>query len=57
MSTTAQIVAIISVLGSLFLATRGFRGHGLSLNQTVKMALIWAAIIAIGTLVISSFAG
>lgn len=56
MSTTAQIVAIISVLGSLFLATRGFRGHGLSLNQTVKMALIWAAIIAIGTLVISRFA-
>lgn len=57
MSTPAQIVALISVLGSLFLATRGFRGHGLSLNQTVKMALIWAAIILVGTLVITRIAG
>lgn len=56
MSTTAQIVALISLLGSLFLATRGFRGHGLSLNQTVKMALIWAAIILVGTLVITRIA-
>ena len=57
MSSTAQIVAIIAVLGSLFLVTRGFRGHGLSMNQTVKMALIWAAIILVGTLVLSRLAG
>ena len=57
MNTTAQIVAIMAVLGSLFLATRGFRGHGLSVNQTVKMALVWAAIILVGTLVISRLAG
>ncbi|WP_161597978.1 hypothetical protein [Novosphingobium ginsenosidimutans] len=57
MTTTAQIVAIISVLASLFLVTRGFRSHGLSINQTVKMALIWAAIISVGTLLISRLAG
>lgn len=57
MTTTAQIVAIISVLASLFLVTRGFRSHGLSINQTVKMALIWAAIILVGTLVVSRLAG
>lgn len=57
MTTTAQIVAIISVLASLFLVTRGFRSHGLSINQTVKMALIWAAIILVGTLLISRLAG
>lgn len=57
MSTTAQIVTIISVLLSLYLVTRGFRRHGLSVNQTVKMALVWAVIIAVGTFLISRVAG
>ena len=57
MSTTAQIVTVISVLLSLFLVTRGFRSHGHSLSETAKMALVWGAIILIGTLLISYFAG
>lgn len=57
MSTTAQIVTLISVLASLYLVTRGFRSHGLSLNATIKMALAWAVIILVGTLLISRFAG
>ena len=57
MSTTAQIVAIISVLGSLFLVTRNYSSLGLSMSQTVRMALIWAVIILVGTLVISHLAG
>lgn len=57
MSTTAQIVTIISVLLSLFLVTRGFSSHGLSMSQTVKMALIWVAIILVGTLLIIRLAG
>ncbi len=57
MSTTAQIVTLISVLASLYLVTRGFRSHGLSVNATIKMALVWAVIILAGTLLISRFAG
>lgn len=57
MSTTAQIVAVISVLLSLFLVTRGFRSHGHSLSETAKMALVWGVIILMGTLLISYFAG
>lgn len=57
MSTAAQIVVILSVLVSLYLVTRGFRSHGLSLNQTVKMGLIWAVIILVGSLVIGRLAG
>jgi len=56
-STTAQIVTLISVLASLFLVTRGFSSHGLSMSQTVKMALIWAVIILVGTLLIGRLAG
>lgn len=57
MSTAAQIVMILSLLASLYLVTRGFRSHGLSLNQTVKMGLIWAVIILVGSLVIGRLAG
>lgn len=57
MSTTAQLVMLVSVLASLYLVTRGFRSHGLSLGQTVKMALIWGAIILAGTLLIGRFVG
>lgn len=56
MSSTAQIVTIISVLASLLLVTRGFRSHGHSLGNTTKMALVWGVIIVIGTLLISHFA-
>ncbi len=57
MSTTAQIVTLISVLASLYLVTRGFRSHGLSMNQTMKMALVWGVIILLGTLLIGRFVG
>lgn len=56
MSSAAQIVAVLFIVASLFLVTQGFRQHGLSKNQTVKVALIWAAIILIGTLLIARFA-
>jgi len=57
MSMTVQLVTLVSVLASLYLVTRGFRSHGLSLGQTVKMALIWGAIILAGTLLIGRFVG
>ena len=56
MSTTAQIVTMISILASLYLVTRGFRSHGHSLGNTAKMALVWGVIIVLGTLLISYFA-
>lgn len=57
MSIAAQIVAILSIVASLFLVTQGYRQQGLAKVQTVKVALIWAAIILIGTLVMARFAG
>lgn len=57
MSTTAQIVGIISVLLSLFLVVRGFQSHGLSLNTTVKMAVAWIVIIVLGVLIVRQLAG
>lgn len=46
MSTTAQIVAIIAGLASLYLVTRGWFEHGHSRQTTIKIALIWCGIIA-----------
>lgn len=56
MSTTAQIVAVIAVLASLFLATRGFSSQ-FSGGKALKLGLIWAIIIVVGTLVIGRLAG
>jgi hypothetical protein len=56
-STTAQIVGIVSVLLSLFLVVRGFQSHGLSLSTTVKMAVAWIVIIVLGVLIVRQLAG
>ena len=56
MSTTAQIVAIIAALASLFLVLRGYRSHGVSSSDTMKMALAWAAIILVVAGVVSLIA-
>lgn len=50
--TAATIVSIIAVIGALILATRGSRFRNLGLNRTVRLALIWAAIIVSLVLVI-----
>ena len=55
MSTTAQIVAIIAAVLSLYLAVRSFQGHGLSLDTTARMAIAWAVIIVVGVLLIQQF--
>lgn len=47
MSVTAQIVAIIAALASLFLVVRGFSSHGVGLERTAKMAGAWAVIILV----------
>ena len=52
-----QIVSILTILASLYLVTRGFRSQGLSLNTTLKMALVWAVIIGLGTFLIGWIAG
>ena len=40
-----MIVAVISVIGSLILVTSGSRFRSMPMGKTVKLALIWAAII------------
>lgn len=50
---TAQIVAIIAALASLFLVLRGYRSHGVSSSDTMKMALAWGAIILVVAGVVS----
>lgn len=57
MSTTAQVVAIIASLLSLFLVVRNFQGQGLSTNTTIKMAAAWLVIIVAGVLIVKAFAG
>lgn len=53
---TAQIAAVLAVLASLWLVTRGFRSHSLSLARTWKFAAIWALIILLVALIISRMA-
>lgn len=57
MTSTAVIVALITVLASLFLAIRSWRSHGLSVSAGVRMALVWAAIIAVTAFVLGRFVG
>lgn len=45
MNATATIVSIIAVIGALILATRGSRFRELGASRTIRLALIWAAII------------
>lgn len=57
MSMTAQIVAIIAALASLFLVLRSYRSHGVSSSNTMKMALAWAVIILVVVGVVRLVAG
>jgi Na+-transporting NADH:ubiquinone oxidoreductase subunit NqrB len=47
---------VLTAVAALFLAVRGFRSHGNSMNRTAVMALIWLAIIAGLAFVIQRFA-
>ena len=53
MSTGAMIAVVIGTVMVLMLNWRALRGHALGRDQMFKMALIWAAIIAVLTLIIS----
>lgn len=57
MTSAAMIVALIGVLASLFLAYRSWQSHGLSFREGARMALIWAAIIAVTAFVLGRFLG
>jgi len=57
MSTGAMVTAIIGAAMALVLAWNSMRSHQLGQNQMLKMALIWAAIIALLTLIISRVTG
>lgn len=52
-----MIVALIAILASLFLAIRSWRSHGLSFGAGARLALIWAAIIAVTAFVLGRFVG
>ena len=52
-STGAMVTAIIGAAMALTLGWQSLRSHELSRSRMVTMALIWAAIIAAVTLVIS----
>ena len=54
---TAQIVAIIAALASLFLVLRGYRSHGVSSRNTMKMALAWVVMILVVVGVVRLVAG
>ena len=56
MSMTAMIVSIISVIACLILVTRGAPFRNLGMNGTVKLALIWGAII-IGLVLVIQLSG
>ena len=53
MSTGAMVTAIIGAAMALTLGWRSLRSHQLGQSKMVQMALIWAAIIAGLTLIIS----
>lgn len=42
----ATIVFLVTMVGSLFLAVRALRSHGLSLHDKAWMVVAWALIIA-----------
>ena len=53
MSTGSMIAFVIGTVMVLMLNWRALRGHALGRDQMLKMAVIWAAIIAVLTLIIS----
>jgi len=44
MGQADMIVAIIAMLGSLFLVTQGGRFRGISMDRRIKLALVWGVI-------------
>ena len=52
MSAAGQVAAVVAILASLFLVTRGFQGDGLARKSTFKAGLIWAAVIVGATLLV-----
>lgn len=44
MGQADTIVAIIAMLGSLFLVTRGSRFQGIAGGRRIKLALVWGVI-------------
>ncbi len=57
MTSAGQIVAIVTVLASLYLVTRGFRADGNDRGRLIKLALIWALIIVGSTLFLAHLLG
>lgn len=57
MSNAAQIVAVITLIASLYLVIRNYRSHGVAPQSMVRMALAWAVIIAVAVAIIRSLAG
>lgn len=53
MSTGALLTVLLSSAMALMLSGSALRNHALGRNQMLRMALIWAAIIAAVTLIIS----
>ncbi len=53
MSTGAMVAAVIGAAMVLTLNWRALRSHALGRDQMLKMGLIWAAFIAVLTLIIS----
>ena len=53
MSTGAMVAGLIGAVMVLMLNWRALRSHALGRDQMFKMALIWAAIIGVLTLIIS----
>ena len=53
MSTAAMITVLVGSAMALVINWNALRNHALGRNQMVRMALIWAAIIAALTLIIS----
>ena len=55
--TGDQLVALIAVLASLILVSRGLRGHQLPRQTLIRYGLAWAAIIAALVLLIAALNG
>ena len=53
MSTGAMLTTIIGAAMALTLSWRSLRSHQLGQSKMLQMALIWAGIIAVLTLIIS----
>jgi len=51
-----MMVALLSLLASLFLAVRAWRAHGMSFENGAWMAVVWVLIIAFMAFLASRYA-